>query len=70
MKGTLRQWRKWRDMTIKQLAEAIGRKEPTVRNWEKGASDPTATDIANIEKVLNIKWSDDVIFVPRDLRKK
>ena len=60
----------FRGMTRKKLAEAIGRSEPTISNWEKGVSEPTATDIANIEKVLSIKWSDDVIFVPRDLHKK
>lgn len=60
----------FRGMTRKKLAEAIGRSEPTISNWEKGVSEPTATDIANIEKVLSIKWSDDVIFVPKDLRKK
>ena len=70
MKGTLQQWRMFRGMTRKKLAEAIGRSEPTISNWEKGVSEPTATDIANIEKMLNIKWSDDVIFVPKDLRKK
>lgn len=70
MKGTLKQWRMFHGMTQEQLAKATNRSTLTVINWEKGASEPTASDIANIEKALGVNWSNDVIWVRDDLRKK
>lgn len=64
MKGTLKQWRRFHNMTQAQLGEAISRSEVTVANWEKGVSQPNASDIAKIEKVLDVDWSNDVILMP------
>lgn len=64
MKGTLKQWRGFHNMTQAQLGACIGRSEVTIANWEKGVSQPNATDIAKIEKILNIDWSNDVILMP------
>lgn len=64
MKGTLKQWRRFNNMTQTELADAIDRSQVTVANWEKGASQPNASDIAKIEAALNIDWSNDVILMP------
>jgi transcriptional regulator with XRE-family HTH domain len=53
-------------MTRKSLAEALGKSESTIQNWETGRSQPNANDIAKLEQVLNMKWAD-VILVHKDL---
>lgn len=65
-KGTLKQLRLFAGMTRKNLAEALGKSESTIQNWETGRSQPNANDIAKLEKVLNMKWAD-VILVHKDL---
>ena len=64
VKYTLKQWRQLAGMSQKALAEAIDRDRVTIARWEKGETQPTADDIAKIEKVLKIKWSDDIV-VPK-----
>jgi transcriptional regulator with XRE-family HTH domain len=70
MRGTLKQWRMFNGMTQEQLAKATKRSVLTVINWEKGVSEPNASDIATIEKVLGVNWSNDVIWVRKGLPKK
>lgn len=65
-KGTLKQLRLFAGMTRKNLAEALGKSEGTIQNWETGRSQPNANDIAKLEQVLNMKWAD-VILVHKDL---
>ena len=65
-KGTLKQLRKFAGMTRPQLALAIGKSVSTIQNWEKGTTQPNASDIVKLEQVLNIKWAD-VILVQKDL---
>lgn len=65
-KGTLKQLRLFAGMTRKNLAEALGKSESTIQNWETGRSQPNANDIAKLEQVLNMKWAD-VILVHKDL---
>ena len=62
VKHTLRQWRRLADMTQTELGKAIGRDQTTIVRWEKGETQPTAKDIAKLEQVLNIKWSDDILM--------
>lgn len=64
-KGTLKQLRLFAGMTRKSLAEALGKSEGTIQNWETGRSQPNANDIAKLEQVLNMKWAD-VILVHKD----
>ena len=59
---TLKQWRAVRGLTLKQVADAVGKSYGIVWNWENGKSEPRASDIAKLEQVLNIKWSDDVVM--------
>lgn len=57
---TLKQWRQLTGLTQVELAKAVGKDQTTIVRWEKGETQPKADDIAKIEKVLKIKWSDDV----------
>ena len=66
-KGTLKQWRMFAGFSRSELAKNINKSEKTVQNWEEGVTQPTAIDIAEIEKVLQIKWAD-VLLVQKDLR--
>ena len=59
---TLKQWRILSGLTQEQLAEAVGRDRTTIVRWEQGDTHPKADDIAKIEQVLKIKWSDDVVM--------
>ena len=68
-KGTLKQWRKFNDLSKDDLAKRIGKCSKTIGNWEDGTTQPTANDIAKIEKELNINWAD-VLIVQKDLHKK
>lgn len=62
VRHTLKQWRQLTGLTQEELANAIGRHRTTVVAWEQGKSAPDANDIAEIEKVLKIKWSDDIVL--------
>lgn len=57
---TLKQWRQLTGFTQVELAKAVGKDQTTIVRWEKGETQPKADDIAKIEQVLKIKWSDDV----------
>ena len=57
---TLKQWRQLTGLTQVELAKAVGKDPTTIVRWEKGETQTKADDIAKIEKVLKIKWSDDV----------
>lgn len=61
-KFTLMQWRKIAGLSRGELAEAVRRDPSTIYNWETGKTQPSATDIANLEHVLNINWSDDILM--------
>lgn len=67
VRHTLKQWRQLADLTQEQLADALtvnGRKvaRSTIAKWESGATQPNAEAIAELEAVLKIKWSDDVLL--------
>ncbi len=62
VRHTLRQWRRLADMTQTELGKAIDRDQTTIVRWEKGETQPKADDIAKLEQVLNIKWSDDILM--------
>ena len=62
VRHTLKQWRQLTGLTQEELAKAVGRNRTTIVAWEQGKSVPNANDIAVIEKVLKIKWSDDIIL--------
>lgn len=57
---TLKQWRQLTGLTQVELAKAVGKDPTTIVRWEKGETQPKADDIAKIEQVLKIKWSDDI----------
>ena len=59
---TLRQWRMLAGLTQEEFADKVGRERTTIVRWESGKTQPKADDIAKIEQVLKIKWSDDVIM--------
>lgn len=58
---TLQQWRKIAGLSQEKLAEACDRDTSTIWRWENGRGKPNASDIAKIEKALNINWSNDVL---------
>lgn len=54
-------------MSQKELAEALRERglkttQSTISQWENGNTYPNAKAIVELEKVLKIKWSDDVIM--------
>lgn len=59
---TLKEWRRERDLTLKELGDAVGVSYVTIHGWENYRSEPRASDIAKLEKALGIKWSDDVLY--------
>ena len=59
---TLKKWRAVNGLTLMEVAEAVGKSYGVVWNWENDKSAPDANDIAKIEKLYGIKWSDDVIY--------
>ena len=61
-KFTLMQWRKIAGLSRNELAEAVNKDPTTIWNWETGKTNPNATDIANLEHVLNINWSQDILM--------
>ena len=65
VKYTLRQWRMLAGLTQEEFADKVGRERTTIVRWESGKTQPKADDIAKIEQVLKIKWSDDII-VPKE----
>lgn len=62
VKHTLRQWRQLAGLTQTELGNAVGRGQDTICRWERGYTQPRADDIAKLEEILNIKWSDDIIL--------
>ena len=65
-KGTLKELRLFAGLTRHQLAEALGKSDSTIQNWETGRSQPNANDIVRLEQVLNMRWAD-VILVQKVL---
>lgn len=61
-KLTLKAWRANAGMSQEELGKAIGKNKDTIGRWEKGETEPVASDIAAIEKALNINWSSDVLL--------
>lgn len=67
VKHTLKQWRQLAGMSQEELATILRDKGLTVSQmkvsfWENGKAFPDAKEIAEIEKVLKIKWSDDIVM--------
>lgn len=60
VKYTLKQWRVLRGLTQKAVGDALGVSDVTIHKWETGKGEPKASQIAKLEQVLNIKWSDDI----------
>ena len=54
----LKEWRRLKDFTLKQLGEKIGVTNQTVSNWESGKSEPKVSDIPKIRKALALKDDD------------
>lgn len=50
-------------MTRKELAEAIGKSEVTIYNWELGKSERRPSEVEALRKALDLKKSD-VIILP------
>lgn len=60
-------WRKMAHLSQMELAEELrdrGLKttQTMVSFWETGKAYPNAKAIAELEKILKIKWSDDIIM--------
>ena len=60
MKLPLSTWRNLAHMTQIEFAKAVGVDKSTAYMWESGRTKPQARNIAKIEQVLNIKWSENV----------
>ena len=67
VRHTLKQWRQLAGLTQEQLSETLKANgldtaRSTIVSWESGRTQPNAKAIAELEKVLNIKWSDDILL--------
>ena len=58
MKLTLKQWRRLRDMTQEQLADAVKVSTGAISKWESGKSSPTVKVLQSIADVLEIGIED------------
>ena len=63
MQYTLKQWRRLRNMTQEQLAEAVDRAPITILNWENGKSEPKYKDVLKLRLALRLEPTD-VILMP------
>lgn len=61
-KMTLAMLRKIAGYTQETFAEALDVDRSTVAFWETGRTHPSGKNVAKIEKVLNINWSEDVLM--------
>lgn len=61
-KMTLAMLRKIAGYTQETFAEALDVDRSTVAFWETGRAHPSGKNVAKIEKVLNINWSEDVLM--------
>lgn len=65
---TLKEWRRERDLTLRELGSMVGVSYATIHGWENYRTEPRASDIAKLEKALNIKWSDDVLYNAKSVK--
>ena len=56
--GTLKQWRRIRGLSQKQLGDLVGVTRQTVMVWENDGIPTNADTIAKLEKALDINWRD------------
>lgn len=63
----IREMRKKRGMTQKELAAAIGMSKPTVMRYEKGQSYPSIKVMAKIEEILGFKRQSTETFTEEQL---
>lgn len=69
MKATLKEWRRYRDMSQTELAQAVGLKTYiTISRWEKGVSEPTVSQMQILRKVLKLSATDQLLL-GKDLTK-
>ena len=52
-KERLRELRKFKNLTQKQLASKLNISEDCVYNWEKGRSEPSILDLINLSNYFN-----------------
>lgn len=65
MAYTLRQWRAIRNMSQEQLAEAIGKTNMTISNWETGKTEPSYSELVKLSLVLNTNGIDNILLPVR-----
>ena len=69
VRHTLRQWRDLAGLSQTKFGKLIGKNKDTISRWERGVTAPRADEIALIEAVLHINWSEDVIFNAKTVTK-
>lgn len=67
VKHTLKVWRQIAGLSQMEMADALRERglnttQATISSWETGRTHPNAEAIAEIEKVLKIRWSDDIVM--------
>ena len=63
MSLTIRQWRRLKEMSQKNLADACGVHENTIRNWEEDSSQIKLSDAIKLSEVFGVSI-DDIVFTP------
>lgn len=52
--SALRQWRRSRDLTQRQLASLLGVTVQTVVQWERGKSEPSLQSLIKLQKITGL----------------
>lgn len=68
MKHTLREWRRLKEVSQKELAGRLGVHPNTIINWEEHPEKITAEKAGLVAGALGVKI-DDIIFLPEETTK-
>ncbi len=63
---TIRELREEHGLTQLQLAYRVGVTPLTIANWERGRTEPKATQLRKVAEVFGLASSDDIVLVHQE----